>query len=103
MGTNTAFIHHVYFLRLAQGQSCIFQTSFTLAITFQWLVIELSYITGLVFVVRPFLCWKRQGHLSRSRSNFKVTFYLKKMAIVGAFMFHKHIMFFNSTENFVGK
>ena len=34
-----------------------------------------------------------QGHLSLSWSNIKVTFF-QNMAIVGSFVFHKHILFF---------
>ena len=40
------------------------------------------------------ICWYQgQGRLPRSRSNIKVTF-LKKMAVSGALVFHKHILFF---------
>ena len=41
--------------------------NFILTITFAVKVIELSYFTCVFLVVRPFLWYKGQGHLSRSR------------------------------------
>ena len=59
----------------------------TLATTFEWYMIELSYLTCVFIFVEPFLDTKVkviwQGQISRSQ--FK-----KKMAVVAVFMFHKH-------------
>ena len=48
-----------------------------LAIAFEWLVIELSYFACVGLLVRPFLWYQCQGHISGLRSNIKVTFFKK--------------------------
>ena len=75
---------------------CLSAKTFMLSIAFEWQMIKLSYLTYVLLWVKPFLKYQSQDHLSRSRSNIKVTVF-EKMAIVGAFMFHKHILFFSST------
>ena len=51
--------------------------------------------------VKPFLQYHSQGHLSRSRSNIKVTVFAK-LAVAGAFVFHKHMLYKEDFENNMG-
>ena len=62
--------------------------TFTLANLF----IGKTYFTWVYLVTSPFCCYQVQGH--QSRSNIKVTVLKKKMAIVGALVFHIHSFFF---------
>ena len=57
------------------------------AITFECELIKLSYFTCVFRLVRPFLRYEGEGHLSRSKSNITVTVF-KKMVDVGSFLFH---------------
>ena len=61
---------------------CFSTKTFTLAITF---IFHIYISWG-----RTFFKYQSQGHLSRS--NIKVTVF-EKMAVEGAFVFHKHILF----------
>ena len=55
------------------------------AITFECELIKLSYFTCVFRLVRPFLQYQGEGHLSRSRSNITVTVF-KEMADVGVIL-----------------
>ena len=53
----------------------VYKKTLTLAITFEWYVIKISYFTRVFLVARPFLGCKGQG--DQSRSNIKVMFFKK--------------------------
>ena len=46
-------------------------------------MIELSYFTFIFLWVKPFLYYQSQGHLSRPRSNIKVTVFLRNSCCGG--------------------
>ena len=66
------------------------QKTLTLVITFEWQVIELSYFICVLLLVRYFLWYQGQGHLSKCST--KVTLF-EKWLLRGTFIFHKHILF----------
>ena len=66
---------------------------FTLDITFECYDIGPSYLTCEFIVIRSFCSLQLQCHQSRSRSNIKVTVF-ERMAVAGAFVFHKHTLFY---------
>ena len=62
-------------------------------------------VSDRAFIFHIYIPWGKtlslvsQGHLSRSRSNIKVTV-TKKIAVAGALAFHKHSLFHHFfTEN----
>ena len=56
---------------------CLSAKTFTLSISFDWCVLRPSYFTQEYLVTRPFCWYQVQGHLSKSRSNIKVTVFKK--------------------------
>ena len=58
-------------------------------------------VSDRAFIFHMYIPWgktlsfvSKSSHLSRSKSNIKVTVYGKKMAVVGAFVFHKNILLY---------
>ena len=64
-----------------QGRTHVECKTVTLDVTFEWYDIGPSYLTCEFIVTRLFCSLQVEGHLSRSRSVFKVIFVLLKVLL----------------------